>query len=570
MAETRRKSVRKIGKSIIQRKKKKNSKKLYKKRNSKIFRLRKSKILKNPSPLSNHKILPYKEGIALILPENSYASFSGAFTIQVLFGSIDVHGFTIMIGQSQNFSLMDTEVVTFLSKRGDPDQNVDEIISGHSFIAKMDLREVCSIFSITQLSLPFHNLIDSFKIFNKTLDFKIRSEIFDIQQYLNWKALSKNIAESSYRKILVCGKKGIGKSSYIRFLSNFLTEIGKNVFVLDCDPDKSMYNPPSQICLHKLSKGDVGYVLNSNRSPIIRSVFLGDINPSFQPLRYINGIRYLYEYFRQNYEGQDDNYLLLNTFGWIKNYGQGFLTDTIDAVKPHVCIKIVSNDENLDNEIKFNNKVDSIVSCFETFNTSSHSLPPKKDQPIFFILNQLPKENFKENPIAKNDILGSSISSTLGNEFDFSVNNTNSEFYSNQKVFTTINGVNYFLVLQRHKRERIMAFLLYFKSSRALCSPNFSISNFFATLIPYQLEISKIHISYFNRKIDPDTIENSLRSICFGLGFIRNVDTEYGILYIVTPVSEVDLQNTNVIAIGNICLPDDLLTQKNDFHISYK
>uniref|UniRef100_A0A6B2G5M2 Polynucleotide 5'-hydroxyl-kinase NOL9 (Trinotate prediction) n=1 Tax=Myxobolus squamalis TaxID=59785 RepID=A0A6B2G5M2_MYXSQ len=150
-----------------------------------------------------------------------------------------------------------------------------------------------------------------------------------------------------------------------------------------------------------------------------------------------------------------------------------------------------------------------------------------------------------------------------------------------------------------------MAFLLYFKSSHALFSPDFSICNFFATLIPYQFEISKIHLSYFNRKIDPNAIEHSLRlnivgllydpelekldslqkisfnehfdfnivshsdqSICLGLGLIRNVDTEFGILYIVTPVSELDLQNTNVIAIGNICLPDDLLTQKNDFQIS--
>jgi len=189
-------------------------------------------------------------------------------------------------------------------------------------------------------------------------------------------------------RVLVCGAKGVGKSTYVRYLLNKViscSQSGDNsarkrrrVAVLDCDVGQPELGAPGLITLTVLEKpllspphvhmvcgeedegegdGDGGHPCFSPSSGHASARFFGHISAKADPLSYTAAIASLMRKYeelidneveRESAAGEGDHLtrlealpLLVNTAGWVKGMGFEILSTIVDVVRPGHIVQIV-------------------------------------------------------------------------------------------------------------------------------------------------------------------------------------------------------------------------------------
>jgi len=190
-------------------------------------------------------------------------------------------------------------------------------------------------------------------------------------------------------RVLICGAKGVGKSTYVRYLLNKVMSCGQNgnnparkkprrVAVLDCDVGQPELGPPGLITLTVLEKPllspphahmvcaggeedediDGGHPCFSPSSGQASARFFGHISAKADPSSYtaaIAGLVREYEKLvkkeaeRSSAEvGEDEQPsrldalpLVVNTAGWVKGMGFEILSSIVDVVRPGHIVQIV-------------------------------------------------------------------------------------------------------------------------------------------------------------------------------------------------------------------------------------
>jgi polynucleotide 5'-hydroxyl-kinase GRC3/NOL9 len=182
---------------------------------------------------------------------------------------------------------------------------------------------------------------------------------------LSWKEAIQTTTISPTSRILVCGSKGLGKSTFCQLLINSL--IGtKMVTYLETDPGQPSFSPPGVVSLHCLTNPILSPpFVRAGMNDLIRCQHIGNISPRDNPRHYTNCITDLLSHDPRN------GPLVINTPGWTKGTGFELLTFLIEIAKPDfiVVLSIAGNDSLARNLHPIASKSESNILLIDSANT---------------------------------------------------------------------------------------------------------------------------------------------------------------------------------------------------------
>ena len=229
---------------------------------------------------------------------------------------------------------------------------------------------------VQPLPSDMHTLHSNLKIVNRhsCLVFHQSSDcsMEKLEFPITWKrtvSVISSLLETNPR-VMVCGGKGVGKSTFLRYLLNSTLQKCKYIAVLDCDLGQPEYTVPGIISLHILSSQDMSLQpIHLNMRQPYTSFFIGDVVSKNQPHLVIQAIQQLLPLYldlcekaKENDEtrsSKDPNSrnsfgmlerdhpkkktafpLFVNLDGWIKGMGEEMLSSFIPIVHPSIVVYI--------------------------------------------------------------------------------------------------------------------------------------------------------------------------------------------------------------------------------------
>lgn len=155
-------------------------------------------------------------------------------------------------------------------------------------------------------------------------------------------ALESSLVDGTARRIVVCGAKGVGKSTFCRYLLNRLLVQFPVVAFLDTDLGQSELTPPGMVSLHALATPLLGPGFSHMRTPV-RAFFCGGANPGNDPLFYMQAVKSLLRLYGARYAASEQPIpLIVNTDGWIKSMGHDLLCSVIQEAAPDHVVQLLA------------------------------------------------------------------------------------------------------------------------------------------------------------------------------------------------------------------------------------
>ncbi|CAA7039055.1 unnamed protein product [Microthlaspi erraticum] len=323
---------------------------------------------------------------------------------------------------------------------------------------------------------------------------------------------------------LVCGPKNSGKSTFSRNLVEVLLRRYKRVAYLDTDVGQPEFTPPGFLSLTVVDKSilESDWTVPCVKTPE-RCFFYGDVSSKMDPKAYLRYIYTLFDYYQlyfcKSSENKTELPLVINTPGWVKGIGYDLLVDVLRYVSPSHVVKI---------------------------NISAYS----KNLPAG--LFWLDDGNGDETAHLME------IQSAYQDSFNRSV-----------------------LIQKDARLLRDMRICAYFRQCIKGKEVNTikELTQELASHIPYEVPISSLTINHLHCQISSSEVLYSLNASivglaissdvfedlpsCVGLGIVRGIDTERGILYVITPVAENVVEKVDLLLQGSIQLPTCLLEVKD-------
>ena len=197
------------------------------------------------------------------------------------------------------------------------------------------LSEVCP-FAENLFRPPSNSITVSLKNPSFHIMFDCPTPIAQTIYPLSWDEACESMTASPAPKILVCGPKGVGKSTFCQFLVNSLVPM-KTVTYLETDPGQPSFSPPGLVSLHQLTNPIFSPpFIRSGMNDLIRSHHIGNISPRDNPRHYIDCINNLLSHDSGNTP------TIINTPGWTKGTGFELLTSLIEIASPDFIL-VLSN-----------------------------------------------------------------------------------------------------------------------------------------------------------------------------------------------------------------------------------
>ena len=140
-------------------------------------------------------------------------------------------------------------------------------------------------------------------------------------------------------RIVLAGGKGVGKSTYLRWLANRLLARSP-VVVLDLDPGQAELSIPGYFSVSLVTTPFLGpnfKHIGTSQTQLL--VCLGDNNVGSCPDRFIKILHRLSDYIKTHLS---DYPLLVNTMGWCSGVGLMLLVDTIRLLQPTTVVQLHS------------------------------------------------------------------------------------------------------------------------------------------------------------------------------------------------------------------------------------
>ncbi|XP_073129920.1 polynucleotide 5'-hydroxyl-kinase NOL9-like isoform X2 [Henckelia pumila] len=315
----------------------------------------------------------------------------------------------------------------------------------------------------------------------------------------------------------ICGPNSCGKTTFSLHLVNFLLQSHNKVAYLDTDAGQTVFTPPGFLSLTVIDRSIPDLKSPSLKTPE-RCFFYGDISPKNDPEMYLSCIFNLFDHYLKEHRMKNDTNcrdaglpLVINTHGWVKGVGYEVLEDMIKYMSPTHVVKIQISS-------KAKNLPAGAFWMSEGIMDTSHLIEMKA---------------------VAEDLLYRSVH-----------------------------------VQKDHRVSRLME---YFRQC-FLSDKNLSRTELCRAIIahpPYEVPISIFEVKHLYCEVAATEIYRSLNativglaisskvsfrlSRCVGLGLVRSVDPEKGMLYIVTPVPQRYLVDVDLLLQGLIQIPQCLL-----------
>ena len=155
-------------------------------------------------------------------------------------------------------------------------------------------------------------------------------------------SFAEGFRQSASCRIVVCGAKGSGKSSFVKFFCNhFLTsQVGScGVGFLDLDPGQPEYSPPGDVSLIHLRSLNLGPsfshpdVYETHGDKVLRRHHFGVLSPKEYTETYIDSLQDMLDRYRRELECLGCP-LILNCCGWTKGSGLEIMLTIIERSQP--------------------------------------------------------------------------------------------------------------------------------------------------------------------------------------------------------------------------------------------
>ncbi|CAN1216427.1 Polynucleotide 5'-hydroxyl-kinase NOL9 [Linum perenne] len=323
----------------------------------------------------------------------------------------------------------------------------------------------------------------------------------------DWAAAGESITYDSNNSppiALICGAKNCGKTTFSRYLLNVLLRRYRKVGYLDTDVGQPEFTTPGFLSLTVVDELTPDLTIPCLKRPE-RCFFFGDTSSKRDPTSYMKNISALYDYYRKEYCTYDSTEssskrglpLIVNTPGWVKGVGYDILVDMLRYIAPTHVVKI------------------------DTSSTRKN----------------LPAGKF-----------------WLDGDADLEVNLIEI-FSANQDSFNRS-----VLVKKDAHLLRDLRIMAYFRQ----CFPDTlkvdtikELANALASHPPYQVPISSIKIRHLYCQVPQAEVLYSLNATIVGI--VRGIDTVKGLLYIITPVTQITLSKVDLLLQGLIEIPTCLL-----------
>lgn len=441
-----------------------------------------------------------KDEVELYSPNNSFAQCLKTVTVDNeyfgLFSKLTASGLSVKDAENIVTSLGEYGCVIKLSPLIKP--KIDFVDNNFS----------TSLFYKLRIDNNAHRLIDA--------SYKLGCNIYtskpfrSFQQHPEWEE-AVNCGTKYQSRGIVCGGKGLGKSTFIRYFTNRVLHNGP-ILVLDLDPGQPEFTVAGCISATLVDEPLLGPNYTHLKKPEI-SYNIGMINTMNNMFRYTSTVAKLIDYCRSKY-----NYMpwIVNTMGMTNNVGLKFILLAIIRIQPTFLVQIDS-------------KV--MKKRFECY------LEPDVIRNLY--------ESYKGDRLFKDVFVSEDL------DYNFILTKHIGETYKPDTSLAT-------------REERYLNFLAYFGELMDKRSSNF-LEN-----VPYIVNLSDLNV-FTNVKVDKDAILKVINGkivalcqldttdkgnvftlgdkapVCHGHGLIRGVEFRTKNLYLVTPMAAEQLCVVNTL-----------------------
>ena len=411
-------------------------------------------------------------------------------------------------------------------------------------------------------------------------------------------------------RVLICGAKGVGKSTCLRYVVNRLLSVqvdasmNENVYILDCDVGQPECSPPGMLTLTRLSKPLTappytsmvcGNNVESCAETHENAYFFGDITSKSSPFQFTAAISNLMQtYNAVEVEDCDKSTcishpLVVNTDGWVKGLGYELLSAIIDIVDPHYIIQIRGSTKAKSFDLSNMVAKGREILYIESVGTTKMFLNTNIERDVTNASEQAPSNyiSSKVSSCAPSPVI-SRVCSLNDLNGQSSENNTYLIDESNllgktiaSSDLRTVRICTYFLGGSVKFRQQHGVKI----QQSGISDKDRSIARCLASMKPYIVPFDAVECHILEENFDIDmtlaAMNGSIVGLCYksdsqssvlredsislnrcvGLGIIRSIDAINRIFYILSPVPREQLSGVNLLVKGRLHVPLECIYQ---------
>lgn len=508
-----------------------------------------------------------KDKALVILTNESRFYFKGKMLIKVLKGKLEVFGHSLYpcnsyvpVYSPRGYSLLDVH-----GFRDEADHDITEkliaegvsleeskILSGDCIFVTKRLSENWTNFLHKNLNMKTKlNLLyrdqnipqeiqndDELSKLEKVLDVNLLhpshnySRMFKVGENWDLALTSVEITQKngSIPKVLVAGGKGVGKSTFLRWLTNKLLAKSPVVF-LDLDPGQAELALPGYLSVGLITQPFLGpNFCHVDRAKEL-SIYLGDINVANCPGRFMRITKRLVDFV--NGERKFENLpVVINTMGWCRGVGLMLVIDTIRYSQPTTLVQLHSRFHRKNYPYSLDHRtVSNSKDCWTSSNMSS----PRLSYSLLEFL-AVP-ESASAKDMRSKDYWGLPDPRT-----------------TREAVLLSYLGKRWPSPVYRIHLSSLTLGVLHTSVDPACMLAVFNVS---------LVDLCRVEEKYTRRNSNPSMYSVLGSSVpvmpSLGVGFVRNIDISNGVLYLATDVDTNLLDQVNCLLVGSTKIPDCLL-----------